>query len=155
MQTEQNAVSAIAPRLDYRGLFGWPVSWHNGGLMLVTGSGVGAVTVPRALSDQVLESLARQGCAGPALSLPTKQGVVVILLVETDTLASGEESLPTGVRVLNAGASIPLPEHRRADELAHWIVPPDTSQRWLPSLTAVLTCIRSSCRVRLETSAHR
>lgn len=149
MHTDQNVALDNTSRLDYRGVFGWPVRWHNGGLLLVTGSGIGAVTVPKALSDQVLESVARQGCSGPALSVPTKQGLVMILLVETDTLAADEVSLPPGVRVLTAGTAIPLPGGHRTDELARWLIPPDTRQRWLPSLAAVLTSIRSACRVHL------
>lgn len=149
MQTEQNAAAKTAGCVDYRGVFGWPVHWHDGGLLLVTGSGIGAVVVPKALSEQVLESVARQGCSGPALSVPTKHGMVVAILVESDSLGSGEESLPPGVRVLTAGYAIPLPGSYKAHELAEWIVPPDTRQRWLPGLDAVLTSIRAACRIRL------
>ncbi|WP_236796200.1 hypothetical protein [Amycolatopsis sp. GM8] len=126
--------------LDYRRVFGWPVRWENGALTLVTGSGIGAIAIPRSISERVLASVARQGCAGPAVSIPTKHGAVVILLVEADVLAPG--ALPPGVRVLTAGTAIPLPDERVPHQLTHWIVPPDTHNRWLPSLTAVLACIR-------------
>ncbi|TNC29050.1 hypothetical protein [Amycolatopsis alkalitolerans] len=129
--------------LDYRRVFGWPVHWHGGALTLETGSGIGAVAVPRAMAEPVLAGVARQGCAGPAVSVPTKHGAVVMLLVEADVLAPG--SLPDGVRVLTAGTTIPLPGDRSPHALTHWIVPPDTHQRWLPSLTAVLASIRG-CR---------
>ncbi|WP_246243617.1 hypothetical protein [Amycolatopsis pithecellobii] len=126
---------------DYRRVFGWPVGWHNGGLALVTGSGIGAIAIPRPMADRVLPNLARQGCDGPALAVPTKHGAVVMLLVEADVLAP--DSLPSGVRVLTAGTMIPLPGDRNPNQLTHWIVPPDTHHRWLPSLNGVLACIRS------------
>ncbi|WP_245992730.1 hypothetical protein [Prauserella muralis] len=156
MRAEQSLMPEPTARLDecstpdYRGLFGWPVRWQGGAPVLVTGSGIGAVLVPRSLSDQVLYSLSRQGCAGPALSVPTRRGSVVLLLVEADAPAFDLQPLPDGVRVLTAGTTIPLPDERRPDDLSHWIVEPDTHQRWLPSLAAVLTCIRSAGRVPLD-----
>jgi hypothetical protein len=129
--------------LDYRRVFGWPVQRHNNALTLVTGSGIGAVAVPRSLSDRVLASVARQGCDGPAVCVLTKHGTVVILLVEADVLAPAESSLPEGVRVLRAGTGVPLPDERSPHDLTHWLVAPDPNQRWLPSLTAVLASIRS------------
>lgn len=143
MRLEQNPTPTTAPRWDYRGTFGWPVRWHNDGLSLVTGSGITAVAIPKAMAGAVLAALARQGCSGPALSLPTKQGMVAILLAEADTLASAGQTLPPGVKILTAGTAIPLPSERRPDDLSHWLVAPDTQQRWLPSLAAVLTNIRS------------
>ncbi|TVT56614.1 hypothetical protein ORV05_10485 [Amycolatopsis cynarae] len=144
MRLEQNPMPATAaPRWDYRGTFGWPVRWHNDGLTLVTGSGITAVAIPKAMAGPVLAALARQGCSGPALSLPTKQGMVAILLAEADMLASVGETLPPEVKILTAGTAIPLPNERRPDDLAHWLVAPDTHQRWLPSLAAVLASIRS------------
>lgn len=129
--------------VDYRRVFGWPVQRHGDGLRLVTGAGIGAVALPRGLSDRVLAGVARQGCEGPAVSVPTKHGAVVILLVEADVLAPAESSLPDGVRVLTAGTAIPLPDERSPHELTHWLVAPDPNHRWLPSLTAVLASIRS------------
>lgn len=92
--------------VDYRRTFGWPVHWHNGTLNFVIGAGIGAVAVPRSRAEQVLENLTRQGCRGPALSVPTKHGSVVIFLVEADILGSDAEFLPPDVRVLTAGTSI-------------------------------------------------
>ncbi|KAA9161634.1 hypothetical protein FPZ12_014095 [Amycolatopsis acidicola] len=150
MRVEQHVVpQQPAPRVDYRGAFGWPVHWHEGGLRLVTGSGIGAVAVPKSLSDRVLESVARQGCAGPTLNVPTKHGMIVVLLVDADVLAPGETELPPGVRVLTAGTAIPLPTEQRPNEIARWVIPPDTSQRWLPSLAAVLTSIHTVSPARL------
>lgn len=126
--------------LDYRQVFGWPVQWENGGLSLVTGSGIGAVAVPRSMSEGVLARVARQECAGPAVSVPTKRGAVVILLAEADVLAPG--SLPEGVHVLTSGATVPLPDGNSPHQLTHWVIPPDPQHRWLPSLNAVLACIR-------------
>ncbi|OXM67431.1 MULTISPECIES: hypothetical protein [Amycolatopsis] len=134
--------------MDYRRTFGWPVHWQNGTLNFVIGAGIGAVAVPRARAEQVLENLARQGCRGPALSVPTKHGSVVIFLVEADILGSDAEFLPSDVRVLTAGTSIPLPGTHGPADLARWIVAPDPHQRWLPSLTAVLAAIRSAGRYR-------
>src|SRR3954454_22198002 len=118
MGVDQNAVHETTTRLDYRGVFGWPVRWHNGGQMLVTGSGIAAVAVPKSTPDPVLESVARQGCPGPALSMPTKHGMVVILLAEADILAPLEADLPPEVEGLTAGTAIPLPNERRPDNLA-------------------------------------
>lgn len=155
MQTDSKVAALTVASVDYRGVFGWPVRRHNGGPVLVTGTGVGAVAIPKALSEQVLEGVERHGCSGPALSVPTRQGTIVILLVETDSPAIDEETLPPGVRVLTAGTVIPLPAGDLPDDLRRWIVPPDTSQRWLPGLAAVLTSIRSACRVRLPDPWHR
>lgn len=152
MQTQSKMAVRTAESVDYRGVFGWPVRPHTGGPVLVTGAGVGAVALPKALAGQVLESLERHGCSSPALSVPTRQGTIVILLVETDSPATDEETLPPGVRVLTAGTAIPLPAGHTPDDLRRWIVPPDTSQRWLPGLAAVLTSIRSACRVHLPIS---
>ncbi|PRX50906.1 hypothetical protein B0I33_10157 [Prauserella shujinwangii] len=148
MSVELEAAPSPGTGVDYRGTFGWPVEWHQGGLRLVTGSGVGAVVVPRALSEVVLASLARQGCSGPAVALPTRRERVTVLLVEADDVAVAETPLPSGVRVLPAGSAIPLPGERGTHTLARWIVEPDPSQRWLPSLGSVLTVISSSTIVR-------
>jgi len=148
MSVDPSVVSEGTPRLDYRGVFGWPVRWHNGGLTLAVGSGIGAVAIPKGMAEPVIDSVARQGCSGPALSVPTRQGMVVILLVEADALAALDEPLPEGVRVLTAGTTIPLPNDRRPDELARWLVAPDEYQRWLPSQTAVLSTIRAVFRSR-------
>lgn len=138
-------VSDTTARLDYRGVFGWPVDDDTGGPRLVTGAGIAAVAVPKALSDQVLHGLRRQGCTAPALSMPTKHGALLVLLAEADMLmADPAAALPRGVRVLTSGETIPLPDERGPDQLTHWIVPPDEHQRWLPSLAAVLTSIRSA-----------
>ncbi|MEU6641857.1 hypothetical protein ABZ863_04840 [Saccharomonospora sp. NPDC046836] len=145
MSIDQRVVPDVVPQLDYRGLFGWPVRWHNGELMLVTGSGIGAVTVPKALADRVLDSLARQGCSGPAVNVPTKRGTVVMLLVETDALTFDDTPLPEGVQVLPTGSGVPLPGNGPGN-LARWLVAPDEHQRWLPSLAAVLASIRSVAR---------
>jgi hypothetical protein len=150
MLVEQTVLPETTARLDYRGVFGWPVHWHNNGPKLVVGSGIGAVALPKALSGRVLEGVARQGCSGPALSLPTKHGLVVFLLVESDALAPAEETLPEGVRVLSAGTTIPLPRDR--DDLARWLVAPDPHQRWLPSLAAVVATIRSAYPSRTHPS---
>lgn len=154
MQTESKVAARTAEIVDYRGVFGWPVRPYNGAPVLVTGAGVGAVAIPKALSEQVLEGLDRHGCSGPALSVPTRQGTIVILLVETDSPAIDEETLPPGVRVLTSGTAIPLPAGNPPDDLRRWIVAPDTSRRWLPGLTAVLTSIRSACRVQLPVPWH-
>ena len=117
MSVESPTAGESTPsRLDYRGVFGWPVHWHNGGLTLVTGCGIGAVAVPKSLAEQIIANVARQGCAGPALSVPTRHGMVVILLVEADALAALEDPLPDGVQVLTAGTAIPLPNERRPDD---------------------------------------
>ncbi|EHR50269.1 hypothetical protein SacmaDRAFT_2013 [Saccharomonospora marina XMU15] len=137
-------------RVDYRGTFGWPVQWDRGGLRLVTGSGVGAVVVPRRISDAVLASLARQGCDGPALTLPTRREMVTVLLVETDDFAVAEAPLPEGVQVLAAGSTVPLPDEHNPNALARWRVQPDPRQRWLPSLAAVLATISATGNLRHE-----
>jgi hypothetical protein len=138
--------------LDYRRVFGWPVRWANDALTLVTGLGIGAVAVPRSLSDRVLVSVARQGCEGPAVCVLTKHGSLVVLLVEADVLAPAEDSLPEGVRVVTAGTAIPLPDERSPHDLTHWVVPPDTHHRWLPSLAAVLASIHSVAGPRVPLS---
>jgi hypothetical protein len=152
MSIQQNVDPEAARATDYRHVFGWPVQWHNNALTLVTGSGIGAVAIPRSLSERVLASVARQGCEGPAVCVLTKHGAVVVLLVEADMLAPAEDSLPEGVRVVNAGTAIPLPDERSPHDLTHWVVPPDTHHRWLPSLTAVLASIRSVAAPRLSLS---
>src|SRR5262245_41266989 len=125
MRVEQHVVpQQTSPRVDYRGAFGWPVHFHEGGLRLVTGSGIAAVAIPKALSERVLDSVARQGCAGPTLNVPTKHGMIVVMLVDTDVLAPSEAELPAGVRVLSAGTAIPLPTEQRPDEIARWVIPP-------------------------------
>lgn len=152
MSVQQNVEPETARATDYRRVFGWPVQWHNNALTLVTGSGIGAVAVPRSLSERVLESVARQGCEGPAVCVLTKHGAVVVLLVEADMLAPAENSLPEGVRVITAGTGIPLPDERSPHDLTHWVVAPDTHNRWLPSLTAVLASIRTVAKPRLPLS---
>ncbi|HJQ46758.1 MAG TPA: hypothetical protein VJ870_10615 [Amycolatopsis sp.] len=155
MSVEPPVVRETAtPRLDYRGVFGWPVRWHNGGLTLVTGGGIGGVAVPKGLAEQIISNVGRQGCSGPAVSVPTRHGMVVILLVEADALAALDDPLPDGVKVLTAGTAIPLPNERRPDDLARWLVPPDIHQRWLPSQTAVLASIRSVFRARRHVAAR-
>jgi hypothetical protein len=149
VQTESEVGVRTATEADHPGVFRRQVRRYNGGPVLVTGAGVGAVAIPKALSGQVLEGLERHGCSGPTLSVPTRQGTIVILLVETDSPAIDEESLPAGVRVLTAGTAIPLPATNTPDDLRRWIVAPELSQRWLPGLAAVLTSIRSACRVHL------
>lgn len=152
MSVQQNVESGIARVTEYRRVFGWPVRWHNNALTLVTGSGIGAVAVPRSLSERVLASVARQGCEGPTVCVLTKHGAVVVLLVEADMLAPTEDSLPEGVRVITAGTGIPLPDERSPHDLTHWVVAPDTHNRWLPSLTAVLASIRTVAKPRLPLS---
>ena len=154
MRVEETVLPETGTRLDYRGVFGWPVRWHDGGLTLVTGGGIGAVAIPKGLAEQIIENLARQGCSGPSLSVPTRHGMVVILLVEADALAALEDPLPEGVKVITAGTSIPLPNEHRPDDLARWIVAPDVQQRWLPSQTAVLASIRSVFRARRHVAAR-
>ncbi|GAB2986700.1 hypothetical protein LWP59_09830 [Amycolatopsis acidiphila] len=150
MTVQENVESGTT--LDYRRVFGWPVQWHNNALTLVTGSGIGAVAVPRSLADRVLAGVARQGCEGPAVCVLTKHGSIAVLLVEADVLAPADSSLPEGVRVLTAGTGIPLPDERSPHNLTHWLVPPDTHHRWLPSLTAVLASIRSVVPPRLPSN---
>jgi hypothetical protein len=149
MSVQQSVEPEAAHATDYRRVFGWPVQWHNNALSLVTGSGISAVAIPRALSERVLASVARQGCEGPTVCVLTKRGAVVVLLVEADMLAPAQDSLPEGVRVLTSGTAIPLPDERSPHDLTHWVVAPDTHHRWLPSLTAVLASVRSVTRPRL------
>ncbi|MFC4003756.1 hypothetical protein ACFS2C_10295 [Prauserella oleivorans] len=137
-------------RVDYRSTFGWPVERHRDGLRLVTGSGVGAVVVPRAMSDSVLARLRRQGCSGPALGLPTRRERITVLLVETDDFTVAQAPLPEGVRVLPAGSVIPLPDERQLHGPAQWLVEPDPFQRWLPSVGAVLATIAAAGQVHRE-----
>ncbi|MBB3051568.1 hypothetical protein FHS23_002597 [Prauserella isguenensis] len=129
-------------RPDYRGTYGWPVEQHAGGQRLITGSGVAAVVVPRALSDTVLADLRKLDCAGPALALPTRRERVTVLLAEADDFGTAHRPLPGGVRVLPAGSVVPLPDGRDACA-ARWLVAPDASRRWLPSLGAVLAAVSS------------
>lgn len=140
MTVQENTGTAV---LDYQHTFGWPVEWQGHALRLVVGSGIGAVAIPRALADRVLEAVARQGCEGPVVCVLTKRGAVAILLAEADTPVPDADTLPNGVRVLTAGTTIPLPSEH-TDDLTHWLVPPDTHQRWLPSLTAILASVRSA-----------
>ena len=149
MSVQQELEPGAGHGVEYRRVFGWPVRWHEGALELVTGSGIGAVAVPRSLADRVLSAVARQGCEGPAVCVLTKRGSVVVLLVEADAPAPGEDSLPGGVRVLTAGTPIRLPDERSSRDLTHWIVPPDPSRRWLPSLASVLASIRAVAPPRL------
>lgn len=142
MTVQENAEPAVRT-LDYQHTFGWPVQWQGNSLRLVVGSGIGAVAIPRSLADRVLETVARQGCNGPAVCVLTKHGSVAVLLAEADMLAPSADMLPDGVRVLTAGSTVPLPDERSPHDLTHWLVPPDTHQRWLPSLTAVLAAVRS------------
>ncbi|GAA4663121.1 MULTISPECIES: hypothetical protein [Amycolatopsis] len=148
MSVQQDLASPPGSGDEYRRVFGWPVRLHDNGLELVTGSGIAAVVVPRALSDRVLAAVARQGCEGPAVCVPTKRGAVVVLLAEADMLAPSGDALPEGVRVLTAGTPVRLPSGQGHD-LTHWLVAPDPRQRWLPSLNAVLASIRSVAPVRL------
>ncbi|WP_200314700.1 hypothetical protein [Prauserella cavernicola] len=143
MQLNRDAV--VEPALpDYRGVFGWPVRWQANGLHLVVGSGIGAVAMPKAQSDAVLAGLERQDCLGPALAVPTKREMMTILLVEAELPAWGEAPPPPSVKVLDAGSAVPLPDRRRPDILARWIVEPDPQRRWLPALSAVLATVRAS-----------
>ncbi|PXY29211.1 hypothetical protein DI005_09830 [Prauserella sp. PE36] len=129
---------------DYRGVFGWPVRWEATGPHLVIGSGIGAVAMPKAQSEAVLAGLARQDCLGPVLAIPTKREMMSVLLVEAELPAWGDAPPPEQVRVLPAGTTVPLPDWRRPEIHARWIVEPDAHRRWLPSLGAVLATIRSS-----------
>lgn len=128
-------------RPDYRGTYGWPVEQHAGGQRLITGSGVAAVVVPRALSDAVLADLRKLDCAGPALALPTRRERITVLLAEADDFGA-HQPLPAGIRVLPAGSVVPLPDGSQ-ECAARWLVAPDASRRWLPSLGAVLAAVAS------------
>ena len=143
MCADQCRESEAVSRLEY-GVFGWAVRRSNGVLLLTTGFGVGAVAVSRRLTAQVLAGVADRGCSGPAVSVSTKQGVVTFLLVDTDGLSRDEDFLPEDVRVLTAGTELALPDGERRSGRARWLVPPDVRERWLPSLTAVLSCIRAT-----------
>jgi hypothetical protein len=143
MRLEQDPVATTAPGLDYRGIFGWPVHAQGERLELVVGSGIAAVALPKSMAQLVLERVARQGCSGPALSRPTRNGTVVIILAEADTLPPPERDLPPEVRMLPAGTAVPLPDGHGNDERARWLVAPDTRRRWLPSLAAILAGIHS------------
>ncbi|GAA1247762.1 hypothetical protein GCM10009676_37480 [Prauserella halophila] len=140
MTLELDEYQATCP--DYRGTYGWPVEQHAGGQRLITGSGVAAVVVPRALSDAVLADLRKLDCAGPALGLPTRRERVTVLLAEADVFGSAHQPLPGGVRVLPAGSVVPLPDGGQKCA-AWWLVAPDASRRWLPSLGAVLATVSS------------
>lgn len=154
MSLELGSAPKQEPHVYYRGTFGWPVRWHRTGVNLVTGSGIGAVVVPRRMSDLVLASLERQGCPGPALALLTRRERITVLLVDADDVAMSDTPLPADVRVLPAGSAVPLPDERDPHGLAHWLVAPEESQRWLPSLSAVLTTIASTSAMYRELIAR-
>lgn len=134
-------------RPDYRGTFGWPVEEYAGGFRLITGSGVAAVVVPRALSDAVLTDLRKLDCLGPTLGLPTRRERVTALLAEADDFGATHHRPPEGVRVLPAGSVVPLPDGR-PECAAQWLVEPDPFRRWLPSLGAVLAALASGSVAR-------
>ncbi|OLT41133.1 hypothetical protein BJF85_24750 [Saccharomonospora sp. CUA-673] len=151
MTVELDAQQPIRP--DYRGTFGWPVEQYAGGFRLITGSGVAAVVVPRALSDAVLTDLRKLDCLGPALGLPTRRERVTVLLAEADDLGAAHHEPPEGIRVLPAGSIVPLPDGR-AECAAQWLVEPDAIRRWLPSLGAVLAAVASMPTIRNSRGAR-
>ncbi|WP_019816060.1 hypothetical protein [Saccharomonospora saliphila] len=141
MSVELDTAPQRDSRVDYRATFGWPVEGRTGRERLVTGAGIGAVVVPRGISGVVLASLDRQGCGAPVLTLPTRREMATVFLVETGDVGVVETGLPPGVHVLPAGSVVPLPDERDPEALTRWVVEPDVSRRWLPSLGAVLATV--------------
>ncbi|KID30766.1 hypothetical protein HQ32_02271 [Prauserella sp. Am3] len=152
MTLELDAQDTTRP--DYRGTFGWPVEQYAGGFRMITGSGVAAVVVPRALSDAVLTDLRKLDCLGPALGLPTRRERVTVLLAEADDFGAAHHQPPDGVRVLPAGSVVPLPDGR-PDCAAQWLVEPDAFRRWLPSLGSVLAALATVPNTRAGHASAR
>ncbi|MFI5592392.1 glycogen operon protein GlgX [Amycolatopsis sp. NPDC051758] len=131
----------------YSRLFGWPVKWRGHHPFLALENGICAVTLPKLSAGPILARLAATGCQGPALVLSTHRGPRVAVPAETDGLLPLRTDLPKDIEVLAWGALLPLPVTvRRTDLATEWLTAPDPQQRWLPSLSAVLSAVSAGER---------
>ncbi|QRP43425.1 hypothetical protein [Amycolatopsis sp. FDAARGOS 1241] len=127
----------------YGRLFGWSVRRQDNRLFLALENGLCAVTLPKLAAGPVLRHLNTTGCQGPVLVLPTPHGPRVAILAETDGLVPPRATLPADADLLDCGALVPLPFGPGLPGIsAEWLTAPDPSQRWLPSLSAVLAAVR-------------
>jgi hypothetical protein len=140
------ARTVLSDRADayYSRLFGWSSRWHDRRLFLVLENGLCAVTIPKLTSARLLDNLARTGCQGPILDLPTPRGARLAILADADGLVPARDSLARDVELLHSGAVLPLPMKQWFQQPSvEWFRAPDPRQRWLPSLTAVLAGVQS------------
>lgn len=124
----------------YRHGMGWDVAATPNGIALALGHGMVAVAVPLAHGEAVLRTLRSRDTVGPVLAL--RAGTPCwLFLAEPNGLVVSSEDLPSHISVLSCPSRIPLPRTSRSS--VEWIVAPDVRNRWLPTLDAVVSAVRT------------
>lgn len=137
------------PELDtaeaYATLLGWPVRAEGQAVLLAMTCGLTALAIPRASAAEVTPLLKLRDSAGPVLALPLDT-VQWVFLAEGNGLVPAQEHAPLGGRYLRPPTQIPLPPSVTPHGPVKWVIAPDLSRRWLPTLAAVICAARTVAR---------
>lgn len=126
----------------YRDMFGWATEEHHGRTLLALGRSMVAVVIRASIAPRIASELKVQDADGPVLVVMGDIPRWVFLADPNGFVTNGDE-LPDGVVVLDCPSRIPVPAVDTSPDRLRWVVPPDPSRRWLPTLAAVLSVIDS------------
>lgn len=127
----------------YREVFGWPVRVTAGTVALPCGNDITAVAIPASWACNVTHRLASIEALGPVVGIPGRSHYWV-LLAQTNGVVAAQQDAPAGVMFFAPNEAVPLPsalDGSAAADGVHWVVAPNASRRWLPTLTTVLFAV--------------
>jgi hypothetical protein len=125
---------------EYATRFGWHTVVTAGRLLLPMGQGIAAVSVPRVALTPVITALKQLDAVCPCVLIPGEEGRVVIM-AEWDGLVLSPYQAPPGSRLALPHEAVPLPPTRLPGGVVRWVVAPHHTQRYLPTLSAVMMSV--------------
>lgn len=126
-QTEYEAAAQ-----SYQDEHGWAVGVYRSGVWLMSGRGVDALDMPRALGERVRVAL---DDSAPLFESPDDHGVRWVFLVSPNTGAARPELAELGVDHVRAGRCVDLPPSRFGQHRLRWLTGPAGVS--VPDFTAV------------------